>query len=71
MEWHVQYRTGGVSYVVWHSTPDDAIEAACHLIEEGGDVFGIGLQSPDDSIDRDQVARIYALSARSKRPFGR
>jgi hypothetical protein len=71
MEWHVQYRSGGVSCVVWHSTPEGAIEAACRLVDEGGDVFGIGMGSPEDSVDRDQVARIYALWARSKRPFGR
>jgi hypothetical protein len=78
MDWHVQYRGAGVEHVVMHPSPEMAIEAACCLMDDGADVFGIGAGALDDSIDRDQIARIYALwtttrcgfSARSDPPVG-
>jgi len=51
-DWHVQYRY--------------AIEAACGLIDESCDVYGIGFGSLDDSIAKNQIARIYALWSRAK-----
>jgi hypothetical protein len=71
MEWHVQYRAAGIEHIVMHPSPELAIEAACRLMDEGDDVFAIGMGSLDDSIDRDQIARIYAVWTRGKRPFGR
>lgn len=71
LAWHVQYRIGGAQQVDWYSRPEEVIEAACRLIDEGRDVSGIGADSPDDALERDQVARIYALWARPKRPFER
>jgi len=70
MEWHVQYRMGGEDRIVRHPTPELAIEAACRLIDAGCDVHGIGTGPLTDSIDRKQIARIYALWARTARPFG-
>jgi len=70
MTWHVQYRRDTVEHVVTHATPEDAIDTACRLIEEGCDVFGIGTGPLTDSIEQDQIARIYALWARAKHPFG-
>jgi hypothetical protein len=70
MEWHVQFHRDAVDYVDWHPTPEAAIEAACRLIDGGHDVFGIGTGPLEHSIDREQIARIYVLWARPKRPFG-
>jgi hypothetical protein len=69
MEWHVQYRSEGVEHVIMHPTPEMAIETACRLIDEGGDVFGIGTLS--DSIDRKQISRIYDMWVRMELPFRR
>jgi hypothetical protein len=51
-----------------HPNPKMAIEAACRLVDEGDDVFGIGTGSLDDSIDRDQIARSYAIWTRGNAP---
>jgi len=70
MEWHIQFRLDDADHIVWHLNPEDAIEAACLLIDDGYDVYGIGTGPLTDSIDEDQIARIYALWARAKHPFG-
>jgi len=51
-------------------TPETAIENACRLIDDGHDVFGIGEGALADSIEREQIARIYATWRRAKSPFG-
>jgi hypothetical protein len=70
MDWHVQYRQGGTDRVVMHPSPESAIEAACHLIDDGRDVFGIGTGPLTDSIGRTEIDRIYAFWARAKYPSG-
>jgi hypothetical protein len=60
-DWHVQYRNHETDQVVWFSTPEEAIEIACRLIDDGCDVYGIGTSSLEDSIAKDQIARIYAI----------
>ena len=65
-DWHVQYRKHEVDHVAWYAAPEDAIEAACALIDESCDVYGIGSGSLDNSIAKDQIARIYALWSRAK-----
>jgi hypothetical protein len=70
MNWHVQYIRDNVDQIDMHSTPEAAIEAACQLIDDGYDVFGIGAGPLSDSIDREQIARIYNIWARAKQPFG-
>jgi hypothetical protein len=71
MTWHVQYRQDTEDCIVRYPSPELAIEAACRLIDAGCDVYGIGTGPLTDSIDRDQIARIYALWARTKYPPGR
>ena len=71
MTWHVQYRKGGSDHIVMVPTPESAIETACHLIDEGSDVFGIGTGPLTDTIAGNEIARIYAIWAREKSPFGR
>ena len=47
-DWHVQYRKHEVDHVAWYAAPEDAIEAACALIDESCDVYGIGSGSLDE-----------------------
>ena len=70
MTWYVQYRQDTVDRLVRHPSPEQAIEAACHLIDDGCDVYGIGTGPLTDSIGRDEIARIYTMWARAKHPFG-
>jgi hypothetical protein len=70
MTWHVQYRVDAVDHIVRHPTPEKAIEAACCLMDDGCDVYGIGTGPLTDSIARDQIASIYAFWVRAKYPFG-
>ena len=70
MTWHVQYRRGTTDLIERYPSPEQAIEAACRLIDDGCDVYGIGTGSLADSISREEIARIYALWARGKHSFG-
>jgi hypothetical protein len=49
---HVQYRKDAISHVARHQSPEQAIEAACRLIDDGCDVYGIGTGPLTDSINR-------------------
>jgi hypothetical protein len=69
MSCHVQFRLDGLDHIDRHPTPEAAIEAACLLIEDGYDVFGIGTGPLEHSIDREQIARLYALWLRPRNPF--
>jgi len=70
MEWHVQYRKDGVSHIAWHRTPEQAIETACRLADDGYDVYRIGTGPLTDSIEGEEIARIYAMWTRARSPFG-
>jgi hypothetical protein len=70
MDWHVQYRKDGKPHIVWHPTPEAAIEYACKLIDSGCDVFGVGTGALTDSIAKDEIAKIYDFWVRAKSPFG-
>jgi len=67
MTWHVQYNEGAAAHVARYHTPELAIEAACHLLDAGVDVFGIGTGPLSDSIELAQIAKIYDLWARARR----
>ncbi len=64
--WHVQYRRDGIDHIVKCPSPEEAIETACHLIDDGFDVYGIGTGPLTDSIGREEIARIYAFWMRAK-----
>jgi len=70
MVWHIQYRKDGSDHLVRHPSPELAIEAACCLIDDGCDVYGIGTGPLSDSIARDHIDKIYAIWARANYPFG-
>lgn len=65
-EWYVQYRRDKADRVEWFTTCELAIEAACVLIHDGFDVYGIGVGSLDDAVSKDHITRIYALWAKAK-----
>jgi hypothetical protein len=71
MTWHVQYRNKAGDHIVERPGPELAIEAACRLIDDGCDVYGIGTGPLTDSIDKEQIARIYAMWTRPRHLFGR
>ena len=71
MTWHVQYRKDATDHIERHSSPERAIESACRLIDDGCDVYGVGTGPLTDSIEREQIAGIYAMWARAKFPFGK
>jgi hypothetical protein len=70
MTWHVQYRNQAGDHIAQHPGPELAIEAACRLMDDGWDVYGIGTGPLTDSIDKEQIARIYAMWMRPRCPFG-
>ena len=53
-----------------HPSPELAIEAACQLMDDGCDVYGMGTGPLADSIAKDEIARIYAIWVREQFPFG-
>jgi hypothetical protein len=71
MEWYIQFRRDAVDHIDWHPTPEDAIDAACQLIDVGVDVFGLGTGPLTDAISRESINRLYQLWAREKYPFRR
>jgi hypothetical protein len=71
MEWHVQYRCGGADHLAMFPSPETAIENARRLMDDGHEVFGIGTGALTDSIEREQIAGIYAVWARTKSPLGK
>ena len=70
MTWHVQYRKDATDHIERRSSRDRAIEAVCRLIDDSCDVYGVGTGRLTDSIEREQISRIYAMWARAKSPFG-
>jgi len=71
MTWHVQYWKDATDHIERHPSPERAIESACRLIDDGCDVYGVGTGLLSDSIEREQIARIYAMWARAKFPLGK
>jgi hypothetical protein len=66
MNWQVQYREGLKSHVARFESPDKAIEAACHLLDHGTDVYRIRTRPSAESMGREQIARIYATWVRAR-----
>jgi hypothetical protein len=46
-------------------TPEQAIETACALLDEGYEISGLGMGPLANSIDQDQIARIYEIWVRA------
>jgi len=70
MPWRVQYKDESGESALVFGSPEHAIEAACSLIHGGHQVVSIGTGDHDDTISETEIARIYAIWARAKKPFG-
>ena len=70
MPWRVRYESESGNSVLAFRSPESAIEAACAMMDRGLKVLSIGTADPDDSIAEAEIARIYAIWAREKKPFG-
>ncbi len=72
MTWFVKYTQFGTDDLVRERTPEQAIEKACHLLDDGCDVYAIGTGPLTDSIGKEQIARIYDMwvRARPRKPSG-
>jgi len=68
MDWFVQYHQAGADHLIRVKTPEEAIELACRLLDDGRDVWAIGTGSLTDTIAKDQIARIYEIWLRAKPP---
>ena len=70
MPWRVRYESESGNSVLAFRSPEGAIEAACAIMDRGLKVLSIGTADPDDTIAEAEIARIYAIWAREKKPFG-
>jgi hypothetical protein len=66
MTWFVRYIKSAADHLVRMSSPELAIEAACRLLDDGCEVYGIGTGPLTDSIGKDQIARIYEIWVRAR-----
>ena len=66
MPWFVRYKKSAEDHLERMSTPEHAIETACRLLDDGWEVYGIGTGPLTDSIEKEQIARIYDLWARAR-----
>jgi hypothetical protein len=66
MTWSIQYRLSGADMTVQALTPEEAVRAACHLLDDGYEVCGIGTGTLTHMIGKEDIARIYALWVRAK-----
>jgi hypothetical protein len=65
MPWFVRYTKSAADHLVQLATPEQAIEAACRLLDDGCDVYGIGTGPFTDLIEKDHIAGIYDLWVRA------
>jgi hypothetical protein len=64
--WFVRYIKSAADYIVRMGTPEQAIETACRLLDDGCDVYGVGTGPLTDSIGKDEIARIYDMWVRAR-----
>ena len=68
MPWFVRYKKSAADLIVRMQTPEQAIKTACRLLDDGSDVYAIGVGPLTDSIERDQIDRIYEMWVRARPP---
>jgi hypothetical protein len=66
MPWFVRYTRSAEDHLVRMRTPEQAIETACRLLDEGCDVYGVGTGPLTDSIGKDEISRIYDMWVRAR-----
>jgi hypothetical protein len=57
-QWHVRYRMDAINHVEMYANPDQAIEVACHYLDDGLDVYGIDRGIRTDAIGKAELSRI-------------
>jgi hypothetical protein len=66
-EWFVRYKAGPDGDQIERvETPEEAIERACRLLDDGHEVAGIGMGLAADPVETDQIARIYQMWKRAR-----
>jgi hypothetical protein len=68
MPWFVQYTQSGADHLVRMRTPEQAIETACRLLDDGCEVSRVGIGPLTDSIGKEEITRIYAMWVRARPP---
>ena len=68
MPWFVRYRESAADLIVRMRTPQQAIETACRLLDDGADVYAIGTGPLTNSIERAQIDRIYEMWVKTRPP---
>jgi hypothetical protein len=66
MAWYIRFRFSGSGHISKHLTKEAAIEAACRMIRRKCEVVAIGAVPRATSLNRDQIARIYAEWSKTK-----
>lgn len=66
MDWMIRYQFGDAENLSWHQHLDEAIELACLLMDNGGDVIAIGHQTLDNAVGRSEIERIYSIWLKAK-----
>jgi hypothetical protein len=61
--WSIQYRLSGSDMTAEALTPEEAIRVACHLLDDGCEVCGIGTGALTHVIIKEDIDRIYALGS--------
>jgi hypothetical protein len=64
LPWSIRYRDAG-DRVAHARTPEDAIAAACRLIEEGFDVYAIDCGQMEEFMGKSQLVRIHDIRTRN------
>jgi len=65
MTWDIRYNSDGLDHLQSHPTAENAIEAACSLLDQGCDVYGVWTGDLAESIDREQIIRIHGRRMKS------
>jgi hypothetical protein len=65
MTWDIRYNRDAEDHLELHATAEGAIEAACSLLDQGCDVYGVWTGDLAESIDREQIIRIHGLRIKS------
>jgi hypothetical protein len=65
MTWDIRYNRAAEDHLESHPTAERAIESACLLLDQRCDVYGVWTGDLAESIDREQILRIYGRRIKS------
>ena len=61
----IRYNRDAEDHLESHTSAESAIEAACLLIDQGCDVYGIWTGCLTEVVEREEIIRIYGLWIKS------